>query len=152
MWAGVVGAPSALYLLLVHPDWSLMYAIDPTAPSPMGPLVWLILLAAGLAAGYVGGWALLAGSGRGPRTLPIILGAAAAALVLTFVSARERIFVATDYAGFHRGDGVPLYDSRLGCALIVIAIGGGVATWATMRTLRSENRRKTNWARVLRRR
>jgi hypothetical protein len=131
--------PVAIYLYLVHPDWSWMYWVDP-ASLPRG-LLGLVLAAwlVALLGGYLGGWALI--RRRGQRSAWVALGAGAATWLTAVLVAHARISRYGTYAAFHQGKAVPLGTVKLAWVLPAIVIGVIAAAAAVGWTLYSQGRR-----------
>ena len=119
--AAAVVAPIALYFYAVHPAWAWMYWVDPAKLAS----VFVLPLMVGHAGLVVGAWYVASILIRKNLTgaLVYVAGALALALLVLVVIGTGRLARATDYAGFPRGDGVPLFSVRLGWAFVVSMLG-----------------------------
>lgn len=141
--------PIALYLYWVHGDWDLLYRYDPGAlPRGTAPAL-LLLLTVALLAGYLGGRALVRRRG-GERNLAWAVAAGTAATVIALVAGRARLFVYGTYAGFRRGDVVPLSETRLPWAIAIALVGAGAAAWLVAIAIASESPRRVRPSRLAR--
>ena len=115
--AAAVVAPVALYFYAVHPAWAWMYWVDPAKLAT----VFVLPLMVGHAALVVGAWyvsSIFIRKNLG-GALFYIGGALALTLLVMVVGGMGRLARATDYAGFPRGEGAPLFSVRLGWAFVV---------------------------------
>ena len=114
--------PTTAYLYLAHPDWSWLYLVD-TDHVPR--LVVVPLVAAATAAVGVGYWgaARLLAVVADRRALPAALAGLGAIVLLLAFLARERLLHDGSYGEYHAGRALPLFDVKLGYALVAVAVG-----------------------------
>lgn len=121
-FVAVILAPMTAYLALAHADWWWLYLID---PDRVPRLVVVPMVAAGAAALFTGYWGAARMLALVPdrRALPGALGGLAAILLLLGFLARGRLLHDGSYSEFHGGRALPLFDVKLGYALVAVAVG-----------------------------
>jgi hypothetical protein len=125
LFQAIVLWPVALYYYLVYPDWSWMYFVDAhRLPSGVSILVLLACVAM-LLGGYLSGWALL--RSRRQRVLGGIVAGLLLFLIVFVIVARARLFSAGSFAEYHAGHAPSVNQGKLAWALVVTAIGVGIA-------------------------
>ncbi|MEO7097697.1 MAG: hypothetical protein ABI175_30830 [Polyangiales bacterium] len=137
--AFTVIAPIALYFYAVHPAWSWMYWFEPKKLSGIAVLPLMV----GHAVLVIGGWYLAAMLLRRNFMAAVLYigGALTLGLLVLVVSTLKRIGTAADYAGYHGGKGVSLFNVQLGWAYVVSLLAMiGSAIYVAIE-LRSDGRR-----------
>jgi hypothetical protein len=131
--------PVAIYLLLVHADWSWLYVVD---PAHLGRAALVIVLALDLAAVLGGFWLgfHFARRGRDRALFGALAGAFALPLLLSLVL-HHRLGAYASYAEFHAGHSLSLHDVKLGWVLPGLALGTAFAAAAVAWSLWSHGRR-----------
>lgn len=118
----IVVWPTTAYLYLAHPDWSWLYLVD---PDRVPRLVVVPLVAASAAAVGFGYWGAARMLALVPdrRALPGALAGLGALVLLLAFLARARLLHDGSYDEYHAGRALPLFDVKLGYALVAVAVG-----------------------------
>ncbi len=124
-FALILVVPSALYLGLVHPDWSWMYLLDPSSMSALLGLAWAPAQVVALMSGWaLGGRLARAGQCRW-SWVPVVV--AVAGIVVVVAVFGDRLGVYGSYEAFAHGAALGLMDVKLGYVLVVLALALAVA-------------------------
>jgi hypothetical protein len=115
-------APATAYLYLAHPDWAWLYLVDPERVPRLVVVPVVAMSAAAVGAGYWGGARMLA-LVADRRALPGALAGVAALVCLLGFLARGRLLHVGTTGDFHDGRALPLFDVKLGYALIAVVVG-----------------------------
>ena len=125
LFAALILAPTALYLVWAHTAWSWMYVVDPEAVPALAIVPVVIGHAAlVLLSWYVGGKLVRAGRRRGVVSSVAVGGGA---LVVGVGAFAGRLGEYGTFEDFARGTSAGLMDVKLGYVLVVMSLGVGAA-------------------------
>jgi hypothetical protein len=134
LFEGIIAWPVAIYFLLVHPDWSWLYLVDPNRLSWAISALVLVAHAVLLVGGYLAGYALV--HGRRERELGIAMAVFAGAVLIATVLCRGRVLASGTFAEYHAGYAASMFERKLvwslgatGLAVVTAAVIVGVAVW-----------------------
>lgn len=136
---GLVVVPLGLYFYLAQPAWTWLYWVDPSAIPRLAALPLVIVHAALVIAGWLGG-AHLIRRDRQRLAVWILIGVAVALVVLAAL-ALPRLGAAATYAGYHDGQERGLMSVELGWAVLVSLLATGVTAAYTAWELTRDSRR-----------
>lgn len=139
IFIGVVATPITLYLYLVHPAWSWMYAIDPGRVPHLAIVPILAAHAGMVVVGWYAGARLLRLK-RDRAALYTLAGAALVTLVVVLL-AHHRLSSYGSYDEFHQGLALDLWDVKLGYVLVALALGLAAAAGYVALELARDSRR-----------
>ena len=138
----MVATPITLYLYLVHPDWSWMYAVDPRRV----PHLAIVPVLAAHAGMVVVGWYLGARLLRLKRDRAALytLGGAALVTVLAVLLCHQRLGSYGSFGEFHQGRALGLWQAKLGYVLVALAVGlASAAGYVALELARDSRRVRT---------
>lgn len=139
--AGMIVAPIALYMYLVHPEWAWMYLVDPAKLSGLAVLPLVVGHAALVGGGWYAG-AFMIRTERKKPLLYVVGGVAVLALIMVAVT-WARLSHAATYAGFKMGPQgrVGLFSVELGYAVMVALLAiTGSAVYTALGLVRDRRR------------
>jgi len=109
-------------LYLAHPDWAWLYLVDSERVPRLVVVPIVAMSAAAVGAGYWGAARMLALVGD-RRALPGALAGVAALVCLLGFLARGRLLHVGTTGDFRDGRALPIFDVKLGYALIAVVVG-----------------------------
>src|SRR5215470_2384327 len=123
-FVAILLVPATAYLYLAHPDWAWLYLVDPEHVPRLVVVPIVAMSAAAVGAGYWGAARMLAlVPGGARRALPGALAGVAALVLLLRFLARGRLLHVGTTGDFRGGRALPIFDVKLGYALIAVVVG-----------------------------
>ena len=142
-FVAILLAPATAYLYLAHPDWAWLYLIDPERVPRLVVVPIVAACAAAVGAGYWGAARMLA-LVPDPRALPGALGLAGVVNLLALFLARGRLLLDGSYGDYHGGRAMPLFEVKLGYALVAVVVGlTGAAAFVAWELVRDGQKAQT---------
>ena len=121
-FVAILLAPATAYLYLAHPDWAWLYLVDPGRVPRLVVVPIVAMSAAAVGAGYWGAARMMA-LVPDRRALPGTLAGVAALVCLLGFLARERLLHVGTTGDYRDGRALPIFDVKLGYALIAVVVG-----------------------------
>jgi len=121
-FVAILLVPATAYLYLSHPDWAWLYLVDPERVPRLVVVPIVAITAGAVGAGYWGAARMLALVGD-RRALPGALAGVAVLVCLLGFLARGRLLHVGTTVDFRDGRALPIFDVKLGYALIAVVVG-----------------------------
>lgn len=139
MFAGLILAPSTLYLYAAHPSWTWMYLVNPVKVSSIAILPLVVAHVGAVAVGwYVAGRLIIADK---QKAAMMAAGVLAAVVLIGVLLSWPRLGYYGTYAEYGQGRALPIMDVKLGYVLVTLVVGTFVSSTILAIELLRDSRR-----------